>query len=400
MKHRTALTTLLLPGVLLATATPADAQAVLPVTQGRTSDAPDRAPGARVWAPDAFPEGTNVGLQDAARGGGRATWAVGARQTGQGRGTTVTPVAFIRDGADRSWHELALPRGLEASAIAPDGADGTWVTGSGQGGSVPVGRYRAGRWQVQDAPLPEHSMGGGIRALAAAGGPDDVWAVGHYQPDDYLTFYGVIEHWNGESWERVPTLDLGTDYWTLADVVATGPSDVWAAGSLGTPDGWTSPLLLHYDGHAWSKVAAPDLDSRYGELTRLVAAGPGDVWAVGTESGPTRQDRVLAAHFDGRAWTRQETGLGAGRLDGATRTPGGIAVVGHTRTGSVYQPIGAQLTSRGWQPLDLPQSSTVGGRIPRSVVTDGNRLTVVGLDATGKGADGEPLPPQPFSVSG
>ncbi|GLW68493.1 hypothetical protein Kpho02_07920 [Kitasatospora phosalacinea] len=387
MKHRTATAALLLAAALSATAAPAGAQSVPPPGER-----------VRVWTVDAFPA-SDVRLQDAARSGG-GSWAVGARVAPQGRGESVSPVAFTRGGADRPWRELALPAGLEADTVAPDGSGGTWVTGSRRGGGVPIGHYRAGRWQVQDAPLPAHAVGGGFGGITTAGGPDDAWAVGSYQPDDLLTFYGVIEHWDGASWRQVPTPDLGTDYWTLSDVAATGPSDVWAAGSVGTPEGWPRPLLLHYDGRAWSRVAAPDLDARYGELTRLVVAGPGDVWAAGTENDASRTSyRPLVARFDGRAWTHQDTGIAGGRLSGLARTPGGVAVVGSVAVDGVSRPTGAQLTHRGWEPLDLPQGTAPGGRVPRGVVSVDGRLTVVGLDSAGTDADGRPLPPQPFSVT-
>ncbi|WP_033217312.1 hypothetical protein [Kitasatospora phosalacinea] len=390
MKHRTTTTTLLLAAALLAAATPANARSVAPPSVRAV-----RTPDARAWTTDAFPAG-NAGISSAAKIGGHTTLAVGSRRSGQGRETTVSPVAFTRDGSEGPWREFALPEGLRASTAVPDGSGSTWVTGSRQGGSVATGRYRAGHWQVQDAPLPDHAMGGGLNGFAAAGGPDDVWAVGYYQPDDYLTFYGVIDHWDGESWQQVPTPDLGTDYWTLSAVVANGPSDVWASGNVGTEDGWTRPLLLHYDGHAWTEAATPEPDSRSGELTRLVAAGPNDIWAAGAEIGPSHQDKPIVAHYDGHRWTYQETGIDAGRLYGLVRTPGGVAVVGTALVDGVYRPTGAQLTRHGWEPLDVPQGTASGGRRPSGLVSVEGRLTVVGTDLAGTGDVPVELP---FSVT-
>ncbi|RKE20435.1 DNA-directed RNA polymerase specialized sigma24 family protein [Streptomyces sp. TLI_171] len=159
------------------------------------------------------------------------------------------------------------------------------------------------------------------------------------------------------------------------------------------------PLLLHYDGRAWSRVAAPDLDSRYGELTHLVAAGPGDIWAAGNENPDlSRHQQALVAHFDGRAWSHRDTGVELGTLNGLTRTPDGIAVVGVVVENGVYRPTGAQLRRGGWESLDLPQGPTIGGRYPRGIVSIAGRLTVVGLDSRGEAADGEPVPPLPFSL--
>ncbi|KDN84313.1 hypothetical protein [Kitasatospora cheerisanensis] len=391
MKRRTALTTLLLTGTLLATAAPAGAQDV----------GADR-PGARAWTVNAFPAG-NANIQDAGpTANGRTAWAVGFRQFGKGRETSTAPVAFARDGARGDWTELALPDGLSARSVEADGAGATWATGLkyGTATGIPTARYQGGRWQVQDAPAPARSLAAGINGIAAAGGPDDVWAAGYYQPDDILTFLGLIEHWNGTSWEQVEGPRIDSDYWTLRDVVATGPSDVWAVGEIGTPEGWPRPLLLHYDGRSWNRVAVPDLDSRFGELTQLVAVGPNDIWASGTDTGMSRtDDHALVVHYDGRGWSSQETGIGAGQLNGLTRVAGGVAVVGAAKEGGRFRPVGARLTAHGWQPLDIPQGTAPQGRIPRAVMELGGRLTVVGSDLLGKDENGEPLPSMPFSVT-
>ncbi|OKJ00011.1 hypothetical protein [Kitasatospora sp. CB01950] len=393
MKRRTVLTTVLLSGALLTTVSPAGAQDTAAADRHR----------ARAWTANAFPAG-NANILDADRLDGHTELAVGSRRFGEGKGNTYTvPVAFTRGTGDANWHELALPDGLGARTVDSDGAGGAWVTGdkAANGSTIPVGHYRNGRWQVRNAPAPDHTLAAGFGGVAAAGGSDDVWAVGSYEPDDYLTFLGLIEHWNGTGWERVPTPELDTDYWTLGAVTATGPSDVWAAGTIGTPEGWPRPLLLHYDGRAWNRVAAPDLDSRYGELTQLVAIGPGNVWASGTEEGPDHNPQTLVAHYDGTGWTHQDTGIGAGHLYGLTRTGNGVATVGHRLdNGHTYQPIGARLTPGGWQPLDLPQAAGGRGRVPGSVMAAGGRLTVVGIDVPdGTDASGEPLPPTPFSVT-
>jgi hypothetical protein len=394
MKQRTATTTLLLAAALLVAAAPANAQSVPPTgAQVRSVQAQDA--NARTWRTDAFPAGEGA-LNQPVRVGGHSTWALGNRTIGQGRERTSVGIAYTRDGADGSWRELALPDSVRGRTAASDGSGGTWVTGSGQGTTTPVSRYRAGQWQTWEAPLNAHAMGGGLTGFATAGDPNDVWAVGYYQPDDYLTFYGVIDHWDGRTWQSVPTPDLGTDYWTLSAVVANSPTDIWASGDVGNEDGWSRPLLLHYDGRSWTEAATPDLDTRPGELTELLALGPNDIWAAGAEIGPSHQDKPTVAHYDGHRWTYQETGIDAGRLYGLTRTQDGVAVVGAAGTDGVYRPTGARLTHRGWEPLDIPQSTTAGGRRPSGIVNVAGRLTVVGTDYDGPADERVQLP---FSVT-
>ncbi|MFJ1756631.1 hypothetical protein [Kitasatospora sp. NPDC088134] len=386
MRRRTVLASM--AGALLTTAVP---------TGARAAEGGSERPGR--WRSEEFPAG-NASVQQVSAVGGGEVWAVGSRRFGQGRGNVTTvPVLFARGVHDRVWRERALPEGLAASTVSSDGAGGVWLTGRSGATGIPAFRHRAGRWQALESPVPEHAVTAGFGGLAAAGGPDDVWAVGAYQPDDLLTFYGLIAHWDGRAWTRVAVPALDTDYWTLSAVVAAGPADVWAAGSIGTPEGWARPLLLRWDGRSWRRFAAPELDSRYGELTRLVAAGPGEVWAAGSQNDASRDQRPLLARFDGRRWTHRDTGIAAGRLEDLVRTPSGLAVVGAAGADGVFRPTGAELTRRGWEPLDLPQGTTAGGRFPTGVVSVAGRLTVVGLDSAGRAPDGEPLPPAPFAVS-
>ncbi|MGW4806043.1 hypothetical protein [Kitasatospora sp. NPDC004272] len=394
MRHRTAATTLLLTAALLVAAAPANAQSVPPPgTLAQNAQAQDA--NARTWRTDALPDSEGI-LNQPVRVGGHSTWALGSRAVGQGREQSSVRLAYTRDGADGSWRELALPDSVQGRTASSDGSGGTWVTSSGQGTTASVSRYRAGQWQTQEAPLHEHAMGGGLTGFATAGDPNDVWAVGYYQPDDYLTFYGVIDHWDGRAWQSVPTPDLGTDYWTLSAVVANSPTDIWASGSVGNEDGWPRPLLLHYDGRSWTKAATPELDTRPGELTELLALGPNDIWAAGAEINSSRRDKPAVAHYDGHRWTYQETGIAAGRLYGLVRTQDGVAVVGASLAGGVYQPTGARLTRHGWESLDLPQSTTTGGRRPSGIVNVAGRLTVTGTDYAGPD---DTRVERPFSVT-
>jgi hypothetical protein len=157
--------------------------------------------------------------------------------------------------------------------------------------------------------------------IAAVAGVDsrDAWAVGtarnfivspsgrHWPgPDEAL-----IEHWDGSRWAVVPTPQLGES--RLGAVSAAGPDNVWAVGSTyghdglsrRDPQGWR-PLLLHWDGVAWHTIllpwAAPGLS-----LDRVVATGPTGVWAVGTHTDWKKRkgvllDRSILQYWDGVRW--------------------------------------------------------------------------------------------------
>src|SRR5882757_136065 len=345
---RSTLAVLAVAGTLLV-ATPAQGQAAGPPVRAGEAQPAD-------WTEEAFPAG-NARLYDAARVDADTTWAVGSRAYGEGRQRYSGPVIFSRDDDSRSWTDVPVPDGYSGtSAVAADPAGNIWVAGSNSPDDkgIPTARRDATGWDVlPEAPVPEGTLSAGFAHLAPVA-DDDVWAAGYRQPEGILTFDAMIEHWDGTAWRLVELPAIDSDYSTLSDVVALSADDIWAAGDMGTGDGYTRPLLLHYDGHSWTQVAAPALDGIHGGLVALAATGPNDVWAVGEEDlADPRDEHTLAAHFDGKNWTKVATGVDPGRLDsrpgqlvGVTATSAGATVIGYDYvddgTAWKYVPIAAR----------------------------------------------------------
>ena len=112
--------------------------------------------------------------------------------------------------------------------------------------------------------------------------------------------YGASPVCTGDLWCWQGTVPQGN---TLRAVFELAPSDVWAAGDLGT--------ILHYDGTRWSATPSPVGVS----LKGLWASSPTDVWAVG--------DNGFILHFDGGGWTVVATspaGLGLNAIWGTSST--------------------------------------------------------------------------------
>ena len=115
-------------------------------------------------------------------------------------------------------------------------------------------------------------------------GPADVWAVG--RPD-------FVAHFDGTRWRRVHLPRRLGPISELEDVTMTAPKDVWAVGDYTTSDSITS-VVLHWDGSAWHRIQTP-----VGALlTTVAAAGPDDVWTAGLSF----QGWVIL-HWDGERWT-------------------------------------------------------------------------------------------------
>jgi len=139
-----------------------------------------------------------------------------------------------------------------------------------------------------------------FRGLAAPSSAD-VWAVGVYR-----TASGDrsrIEHWNGVQWTDVPAAPNGGRPDVFNSVTTTGPVDAWAVGSSAGVNGLQEAALIeHWNGRAWTVVAAPNPGLVWNELDSVVALSKNDVWAVGYYKDDAAPARVLAEHWDGKSW--------------------------------------------------------------------------------------------------
>jgi hypothetical protein len=105
-------------------------------------------------------------------------------------------------------------------------------------------------------------------------------------------------------------------------VTVTGPAGLDAVAAVSAHDAWAvgfgggfrppraQPVIEHWDGAGWRRVASPPGGSR-GRLTGVTALSARDVWAVGWSRGP-----ALILHWNGVRWQRV---LVAG-------LPGGVAL--------------------------------------------------------------------------
>src|SRR5439155_14727954 len=112
----------------------------------------------------------------------------------------------------------------------------------------------------------------GIDALSAS----DVWVVGS----------STTCHFDGTSWHVVPSPQPRSQYseiaYSLEDVSALAPNDVWASGTRTIEQGeslFTYPLVEHWDGTAWTATYGLPAQS----LDGIHALAPNDVYTVGTD---------------------------------------------------------------------------------------------------------------------
>ncbi len=190
----------------------------------------------------------------------------------------------------KTLSDRALPRlsDLAAAAVFPGGG---WVVGEygltdhGDGGGV--GRpliLRVTGTTMRRVPVPKLSYSSALEDVAATSAAD-AWAVG-------FTGRGpLVLHWDGTAWTRTQ-LPATVERRVMAvdAVAATSLASAWAVIRFRTGN---FPRLMHWNGSQWGVVVMPDFGVRYG-LYSVAATSARNVWAVG--SG-------VILHWNGRRWT-------------------------------------------------------------------------------------------------
>jgi hypothetical protein len=207
--------------------------------------------------------------------------------------------------------------------------------------AAPAAAARVVSWDPMDHP----SVSGRTQIFYGvdAAGPNDVWAIGYSWGvvGGALEFRTLAQHFDGSTWTRVPTPDVETapakDL--LFDVDAVATDDVWAAGRSATapsnPSG--KPLVLHWDGSAWSIHALPAVSA--GSSFSAIAADADSVWAVGEKYNPqSGYYQPLVMRREGGSWTEIAFPATTGCRAAPDKTfwrysPGGVTI---RENGDVY----------------------------------------------------------------
>lgn len=144
----------------------------------------------------------------------------------------------------------------------------------------------------------------GVAVLSAC----NVWVAG-FTDDDTVGRRTLIEHWNGSAWTVVPTPHPGGRS-LLTSIRAISPVSIWAAGEFddGPNPGLTDkPLILHYNGHTWTKVGTPSIDPAGDSgLNWVRPVTATDIWAVGSDFSNVHAPvtKAIILHSAGTAWQR------------------------------------------------------------------------------------------------
>lgn len=131
--------------------------------------------------------------------------------------------------------------------------------------------FNGHRWSLVK---PGHGLLAG-----SAQAPDSIWAIG-------LT---DVAHWNGHTWSRTSVKALLPPKGPLNDPILTSiyaqsPTSVWAVGTAGQESQGGPVVVLHYDGHRWTRAALASVCC--GVPGQVIPDGTGGLWAhYGIEFG-------------------------------------------------------------------------------------------------------------------
>lgn len=161
-------------------------------------------------------------------------------------------------------------------------------------------------WTVVPSPST-HPYQDNVLAAVAAASAYEVWAVGYSVPGVQQS---LVERWDGTSWTLVPSPNLPPDVsGTSLTAISVAPNGtIWAVGGDGFET--AQQVIMDWDGHTWTIVPGPAAVSSSGYLSGIEALTPHNLWAVGSNNGPSSgEQQTLTEQY--RA-PDHETGMGNG----------------------------------------------------------------------------------------
>lgn len=240
------------------------------------------------------------------------------------------PSLMLRWDGD-AWRRAPVPNLGRINVVSASGPDDAWASAD-----CGLLRWDGRCWtpaQTASVPGAQQVAPGRVKAV----GPKQAWLVGGTYDSETGAERGIVQRWDGRQWRLVPLPSLG-DAFSLDAIDVRSPHDVWAVGT-DFADGTTPErlLLLHWNGRTWKRAAEPDSSQWTKRLTSVRILGAGDVWVTGWSKAEPDGDairRPLLLHWNGRAWTSTPAPAGRGGIVDLARDGQQPVAVGDTFTPS------------------------------------------------------------------
>ncbi len=287
--------------------------------------------------------------------------------------TTLRHLLTVTGSPARHYVPVAVPDVPTPSPTPVEPVSMTGITASQAG------------WSVVSAPV--NGTSNNSPGAVAGSGQNDVWAVGNFLPDTPTSNQDatltLASHFDGTTWQHVPTPNVGTNFNTLFGVTDSGGT-AWAAGVFLDGKFNDRALMEMWNGTKWTVVDVPQPGSRRDIFYSVSADSRSDVWAVGGQSGPDGKYATLVEHFDGQKWTvvpSPNPGSTGNILYGVTAVgPNNVYAVGQRLGSTSDQGLVEHWDGTAWHVVAIPP--TPGSTYLASVAAGGGAVYAVGEDAS------------------
>jgi|1186.fasta_scaffold45237_1 hypothetical protein len=263
---------------------------------------------------------------------------------------------------------VTLLRGVSCPSASSCTAVGGFATSDNPRTATLVERWNGTSWSIQGSPNPsDYNELWGVScpsttACVAVGFSETV-GIGGNMP--------LAETWDGSSWtaQTVPLPAAATEGW-LDGVSCATVTDCIAVGEYYGEAGPHNPFAAHWDGAAWT-VQDTGAPTGYSRLYGVSCSSTTACTAVGNLGTIGGASSTLAQRWDGTVWTPQSTpnpvGVNDTRFQGASCPAASVcAAVGYSTTSfsDVGTPLAEQWDGTTWtmQPTpNLPHAGALRG---------------------------------------
>jgi hypothetical protein len=240
-----------------------------------------------------------------------------------------------------AWSVIPSPNvgttGSELLAVSTASPTDVWAVGSVTGSVANVNRtliehFNGSAWSV--VPSPNLSQEGDNLTGVAAISATNVWAVGWFLNDAETQILPLILHFNGSAWSAVPNIPTNNNTTILHGIAARSATDIWAVGEAGIDP---RNIALHFNGTQWSITPLAVIPSSHQQtLAGVASVSSTDVWAVGSLAPVNGSPlQTLAIHWNGTQWSKVTTP----NVDASTNRLFGVAAISSTDVWAVGQAV-------------------------------------------------------------
>ncbi|MCA9290359.1 MAG: hypothetical protein KDA25_04470, partial [Phycisphaerales bacterium] len=249
-------------------------------------------------------------------------------------------------------------------------------------------RWDGEAWTIVPTPNPNAALQSNRLADVAVIAPDDAWAVGSSTFGPFTS--PLLLHWNGSAWS-IDDGAAGLPPSSARAVHAIAPDDVWVVGFITQPAGFAT-LAAHYDGSDWTATNMPNAQFGGMQFEAIHGLASDDIWAAGYENPGNGVFAPLLAHWDGSEWTTLNPApLGGCTLHGVAMIASDDAwAVGRCPvSGLGDQPYAVHWDGESWTPAEMPIIDDGHARLEGVVARAADDVWAAGTNGT---IDGIPRP--------